>query len=122
MIRLPRHAQHPLGMALELLPGRFPCFRVPYPDRLIHGASCQLFPIGAPIHSQHPAGMPFQCVFRCARVCVPDAGRVVPASRRKTARGYWGELAGEDRLAVAGDTVRKTRDGMDLEDRLGFGA
>lgn len=66
--------------------------------------------------------MSFQCVFWRARIRVPDAGRVVAASRRQTAGVYRRELAGKDRLTVTGDTVCETRDGVDLEDGLGFGA
>ncbi len=76
--------------------------------------------IGAPAHSQHPTGVSLECVLRSARVCVPDAGSVVTASGGQAARRNWGELAGEDRLAVAWDAMRQARDGVDFEDGLGL--
>ena len=122
MIRLPRHAQHPLGVAIELLVDRLAGLRVPYPDCLIHGTGRQLFAIRTPIDPQHPASMPFQCVLRRAGVRIPDTSRVVAASGCQTARRYGGELGGQDRLAVAGDTMSQTRDGVDFEDCLRLGA
>lgn len=122
VVRLPRQAQHPLAVAPELASrSELARLRVPHPHRLVHAARRQPAAVRRPRHGQHPARVACQRAVGCARVRVPDAGRVV-AGPGGQARGGGGREGGaEDGLPVARDAVRQARDGLHAEDGLRLG-